>query len=185
MLQPIFSSIFPAFPEAIQLHQCASESSLARKVIAFESLDLPSPPSSMATTDEVTQEGRTEVTLVDPDSLYLEISPEEDDDDEDDREDTRLKDKVPYDLSISSENEVTHGGEPSSNSEGSLHDSMEILEEIATEDHFETDVIPDDQDSDQDGEPKDIFEMPPMPEALKGSESNEKDPPPGGQEFIF
>ena len=150
----------------------------------------------MATTEEVTQEGRTEITLVDPDSLYLEISPDdadEDNDDAEDQDDLRLKDKVPYDLSISSENEVTHEGEPNSNSEGSLHDSMEILEEIATEDHFETDeVIPDDddddddQDSDQDAEPRDIFEMPPMPETLiSESENNEKDPPPGGQEFIF
>ena len=40
-----------------------------------DSKDLPSPPSSMinTTTEEVTQEGKTEVTLVD--SLYLELSP--------------------------------------------------------------------------------------------------------------
>ena len=40
-----------------------------------DSKDLPSPPSSMinTTTEEVTQEGKTEMTLVD--SLYLELSP--------------------------------------------------------------------------------------------------------------
>ena len=107
------------------------------------------------------------------------------------------KDKIPYDLSISSENEVTNdelksGDDPHANSEGSLHDSMEILEEVATEDHFDNDLPIDDEDQDvsensdeaiEDQEPKDIFEMPPMPENM--SENQSPPPPPGGQEFIF
>ena len=110
------------------------------------------------------------------------------------------KDKIPYDLSISSENEVTNDELKSGdehNSEGSLHDSMEILEEVATEDHFDNDLpIDDDEDvseesdvDDEGQEPKDIFEMPPMPDNLSqdpaaGSGSTPT-PPPGGQEFIF
>ena len=109
------------------------------------------------------------------------------------------KDKIPYDLSISSENEVTNDELKSGdehNSEGSLHDSMEILEEVATEDHFDNDLPIDDEDvseesdvDDEGQEPKDIFEMPPMPDNLSqdpaaGSGSTPT-PPPGGQEFIF
>ena len=101
------------------------------------------------------------------------------------------KDKIPYDLSISSENEVTNDELKSGddhNSEGSLHDSMEILEEVATEDHFDNDLVEDvSEESDVDGqEPKDIFEMPPMPENLsQDPEVGTPTPPPGGQEFIF
>jgi hypothetical protein len=49
------------------------------------------------------------------------------------------------------------------NSEGSLHDSMEILEEIATEDHFERELDSEEEEEYQedDGE-RDIFEMPPI-----------------------
>ncbi len=170
-----------------------------------DSKDLPSPPSSLinTTTEEVTQEGKTEVTLVD--SLYLELShgPANNlsqdsiepphDEEEDVIPEAALpigaREKIPYDLSISSENEVTNGEEKSDdpgrarrNSEGSLHDSMEILEEVATEDHFDND-LPVDSESD-DGEPKDIFEMPPMPETVN-NDGGSNTPPPGGQEFIF
>lgn len=171
-----------------------------------DSKDLPSPPSSLinTTTEEVTQEGKTEVTLVD--SLYLELShgPANNlsqdsiepphDEEEDVIPEAALpigaREKIPYDLSISSENEVTNGEEKSDdpgrarrNSEGSLHDSMEILEEVATEDHFDND-LPVDSESD-DGEPKDIFEMPPMPETVNNDDGGSNTPPPGGQEFIF
>ena len=105
--------------------------------------------------------------------------------------------KIPYDLSISSENDVTNdelksGEDQACNSEGSLHDSMEILEEVATEDHFDNDLpIDDDDDASQesdevDQEPKDIFEMPPMPENFVENQNGTPPPPPaGGQEFIF
>lgn len=155
-----------------------------------DSKDLPSPPSSMinTTTEEVTQEGKTEVTMVD--SLYLELAsgPIQLDEQPLSAED---KEKIPYDLSISSENEVTNGDQDKSdhehgNSEGSLHDSMEILEEVATEDHFDNDLPADDSESD-DAEPKDIFEMPPMPDTVNagGAQGETPPPPPGGQEFIF
>ena len=95
-------------------------------------------------------------------------------------------------MSISSENEVTNGEEKSegNNSEGSLHDSMEILEEVATDDHFENYLPDDDNDSVESvayGEPKDIFEMPPMPDTLENNSLNNETPPPppGGNEFIF
>lgn len=143
------------------------------RAIRTESKDLPSPPSSMINTteEEVTQEGKTEVTVVD--SLYLELAV------------TKEEDKIPYDLSISSENEVTNDegkSDKDDNSEGSLHDSMEILEEVATEDHFDND-LPVDCDSESGDEEKDIFEMPPMPDTLV--DTNTPPPPPGGQEFIF
>ena len=103
--------------------------------------------------------------------------------------------KIPYDLSISSENDVTNdelksGEDQACNSEGSLHDSMEILEEVATEDHFDNDLpIDDDDDASQESdEPKDIFEMPPMPDTLNNdssSQDHQPPPPAGGQEFIF
>ena len=101
--------------------------------------------------------------------------------------------KIPYDLSISSENDVTNdelksGEDQACNSEGSLHDSMEILEEVATEDHFDNDLpIDDDDDASQESdEPKDIFEMPPMPENVVENQNGTPPPPPaGGQEFIF
>ena len=68
--------------------------------------------------------------------------------------------KIPYDISISSENEVTHNQETQDqNSEGSLHDSMEILEEIATEGHFERDSDSE-EEHEEDYDEKDIFEMP-------------------------
>ena len=104
-------------------------------------------------------------------------------------------DKIPYDLSISSENEVTNdelkSGNDQPNSEGSLHDSMEILEEVATEDHFDNDLPIDYDEEDEDAsqesveEPKDIFEMPPMPDDLAENQNGTPPPPPGGQEFIF
>ena len=106
--------------------------------------------------------------------------------------------KIPYDLSISSENDVTNdehksGEDQAGNSEGSLHDSMEILEEVATEDHFDNDLPIDDDDDDAsqesdevDQEPKDIFEMHPMPENFVENQNGTPPPPPaGGQEFIF
>ena len=160
---------------------------------------LPSPPSSMlnTTVEEVTEEGKTEVTMVEPDSLYLEIAPDpyvstfdNDDIDVDDVNVEDLvegaRDKVPYDLSISSENEVTNKENLDNSDEGSLHDSMEILEEIATEDHFEHDN--DDSDpSEAENEPKDIFEMPPMPNTISSTEdpARTSTPPSGGNEFIF
>ena len=170
-------------------------SRVMRAIAEFEaracgSKDLPSPPSSMINTteEEVTLEGKTEVTLVEPDSLYLELTT----DPQmaltaDQTEEVEIEEKIPYDLSISSENEVTREEEKCENSEGSLHDSMEILEEIATEDHF--DHLPADSDQSFENDhveedQKDIFEMPPMPETLN-SESSPQDPPPGGQEFIF
>ena len=135
------------------------------------------------------------ISLDNSNELEEQGSPEED---ESAALDVGAKDKIPYDLSISSENEVTNdelksGDDPHANSEGSLHDSMEILEEVATEDHFDNDLpIDDDEDQDvsensdeaiEDQEPKDIFEMPPMPENM--SENQSPPPPPGGQEFIF
>merc|ERR1712004_268143 len=144
----------------------------------------------------VTLEGKTEVTLIEPDSLYLELN---DPDhfavindqavDNIQTEDSR----IPYDLSISSENEVTNNedddGEKHENSEGSLHDSMEILEEIATEDHFDHLDRGTNVDSDQSFEQEqDIFEMPPMPDTLNNdssSQDHQPPPPAGGQEFIF
>ena len=197
---------------------------------------LPSPPSSLlnTTTEEeedqtevtCTQEAcpKTEVTLIDPDSLFLEIAPDPYvstiDRSDDEGSPVELvegapRDKIPYDLSISSENEVTNkefmlqeGGQKSddgNNSEGSLHDSMEILEEIATEDHFDHDIIDDDEHEESDDQAsdaeadqtRDIFEMPPMPNTFSAAasdanntnndqESPSTDPPAvGGQEFIF
>ena len=157
---------------------------------------LPSPPSSLLNTTteeetEVTQEGKTEVTLIDPDSLFLEIAPDPYvstiDRSDDEGSPAELvegapRDKIPYDLSISSENDVTNkemqDQKSDNNSEGSLHDSMEILEEIATEDHFDHDIIDeyhedsdDDQASDAEADQeqtRDIFEMPPMPNWADG-----------------
>ena len=173
-----------------QIHATAkpqiSEESLSSK----DSKEFPSPPSSMleATTTTATQECRTEITQIGPDSLFLEVTPSEPTEEENcltpngehfqtvaeptatDNSDkaaitTKVKlDKIPYDISISSENEVTHNQETQDqNSEGSLHDSMEILEEIATEDHFERDLDSEEEqyEEDDDGE-RDIFEMPPI-----------------------
>ena len=170
-----------------QIHTVAkphiSEESLSSK----DSKEFPSPPSSMleATTTTATQECRTEVTQIGPDSLFLEVTPTELDDEnaiepnevefkgtagqmtpEDSGKNTHKAsikvDKIPYDMSISSENEVTNNQETQEqNSEGSLHDSMEILEEIATEDHFERELDSEEEYEDDDGE-KDIFEMPPI-----------------------
>ena len=182
----------------------SSTSRVMRAIAEFEarannttssgSKDLPSPPSSMINTteEEVTLEGKTEVTLIEPDSLYLELNdPTMINDQATSVDKIQAEDRIPYDLSISSENEVTNNEddeEKNENSEGSLHDSMEILEEIATEDHF--DHLGIGQDSDQSFEQddsKDIFEMPPMPDTLDNNSSQEQQqpPPPGGQEFIF
>ena len=74
-------------PENLEAHCRATGGAVMRAIAQIEgrnfgldtlkdsSKDLPSPPSSMinTTTEEVTQEGKTEVTLVD--SLYLELSP--------------------------------------------------------------------------------------------------------------
>ena len=169
-------------------------SRVMRAIAEFEaracgSKDLPSPPSSMMNTteEEVTLEGKTEVTLVEPDSLFLELTADPQMAPLEQTEELDIEEKIPYDLSISSENEVTREEEKCENSEGSLHDSMEILEEIATEDHF--DHLPADSDQSFDNDPqmapeeKDIFEMPPMPDSI--NDSSHQDPPPGGQEFIF
>ena len=156
-----------------------------------DSKDFPSPPSSMleATTTTATQECRTEVTQIESDCLFLEVTPTELGDEKCsssngeafksapeptttenlDRKSDNVKlgvDKIPYDISISSECEVTHNQETQDqNSEGSLHDSMEILEEIATEDHFERELDSEEDYDDDDGE-RDIFEMPPMPTSV-------------------
>jgi hypothetical protein len=183
------------------------------------SKDLPSPPSSMleattTTTTTITQECKTEVTLFEPDSLYLEITADIDDND-DDEDAVGALDKVPYDLSISSENEVTNKERSDgNNSEGSLHDSMEILEEVATEDHFENDMPAGDDDDDEDDHDdddsddadgaRDIFEMPPIPNVIDAQDKtepsapvndivdhylqspmNEPPAPVGGQEYIL
>ena len=50
--------------------------------------------------------------------------------------------------------------------EGSLHDSMEILEEVATEDHF--DMVEGSEDEDE----RDIFEMPPMASVVRSLEAS-------------
>ena len=159
------------------------------------SKDFPSPPSSMleGTTTTATQEGRTEVTQIEPDSLFLEMTPPDLDaemcdtnggsipsghhdegnvahlsqeSNKDQSSDKNVKntklEKIPYDISISSENDVTNNQETQDpNSEGSLHDSMEILEEIATEDHFERDLDSEEEPEVEDDD-RDIFEMPPM-----------------------
>ena len=169
-----------------QVHQVAkpqiSEESLSSK----DSKEFPSPPSSMleATTTTVTQECKTEVTQIGPDSLFLEVTPPDLEDEKclisnedescrneseegniDEMNKISIKnnirvDKIPYDISISSENEVTHNQETQDqNSEGSLHDSMEILEEIETEDHFDRD-LDSEEEYDDNLEEKDIFEMP-------------------------
>ena len=128
---------------------------------------------------------------MEPDSLFLEITPPDFEDDirqehtKDSPEQGNHKasaglavdmDKIPYDISISSEADVTNeqdtpdplqlippdddGSKQPSDNEGSLHDSMEILEEVATEDHFEGQ---EEDGSDQDDNVEmDIFEMPPM-----------------------
>ena len=142
--------------------------------------------------------------MIEPDSLFLEIAPDpyvstidrsdEDLKDEDDPVEMveGARDKVPYDLSISSENEVTNKEREGDNSEGSLHDSMEILEEVATEDHFDHDNDADSaSEAEEEEEPRDIFEMPPMPNAMNESatttesHNNGSPPPSGGNEFIF
>ena len=166
---------------------------------------LPSPPSSLLNTTTIENvEDKTEVTMIEPDSLFLEIAPDpyvstidrsdEDLKDEDDPVEMveGARDKVPYDLSISSENEVTNKEREGDNSEGSLHDSMEILEEVATEDHFDHDNDADSaSEAEEEEEPRDIFEMPPMPNAMNESatttenHNNESPPPSGGNEFIF
>ena len=168
---PSLCSDLPENATMIQKPPIAAKPSLA-KAEEFSG-SFPSPPSSMleATSTTATQEGKTEVTQVEPDSLFLEITPPdfEDDkvEDEDDKIDdiakdipekhSKLVEKIPYDISISSENDVTNEQETQEghNSEGSLHDSMEILEEVATEDHFERDL-------ESDCDERDIFEMPPI-----------------------
>merc|ERR1712062_751615 len=75
-------------------------------------------------------------------------------------------------------------GEKQENSEGSLHDSMEILEEIATEDHFDHldrgGNVDSDQSFEQEDSKIDIFEMPPMPDTLNNDNSSQdhQQPPP-------
>ena len=158
----------------------------------FQSLDdpqrdqFPSPPSSLLEGSATIQECRTEVTQVEPDSLFLELSPPEEEEEEflraeaEDGEDhpaggtlERRREKIPYDFSISSENDVTNKEDDDSGS--SLHGSMEILEEVATEDHFEHDDTNTDTDDDANVDvdidvqlqQKDIFEMPPLDAALQ------------------
>ena len=211
-------SLSSDLPENMTDAGFSSTSRVMRAIAEFESRannttnsgskDLPSPPSSMINTtedEEVTLEGKTEVTLIEPDSLYLELNDPDhlaigishdqaSVDNNIQTEDSR----IPYDLSISSENEVTNNededGEKQENSEGSLHDSMEILEEIATEDHFDHldrgGNVDSDQSFEQEDSKIDIFEMPPMPDTLNNDNSSQDHqqpppPPPGGQEFIF
>jgi hypothetical protein len=131
----------------------------------FQSMDdaqkdqFPSPPSSLLEGSATIQECRTEVTQIEPDSLFLELSPPEEEEEEflraevDDGADDpaggtleRRREKIPYDFSISSENDVTNKEDEDTGS--SLHGSMEILEEVATEDHFEHDETNTDTDDD-------------------------------------
>ena len=202
-------SLSSDLPENITDAGFSSTSRVMRAIAEFESRanntttsgskDLPSPPSSMINTtedEEVTLEGKTEVTLIEPDSLYLELNDPDHFAVINDQavDNIQMEDsRIPYDLSISSENEVTNNedddGEKHENSEGSLHDSMEILEEIATEDHFDHLDRGTNVDSDQSFEQEqDIFEMPPMPDTLNNdssSQDHQPPPPAGGQEFIF
>jgi hypothetical protein len=149
----------------------------------------PSPPSSLLEGTVTIQECGTEMTQIEPDSLFLELSPPEDEEEEyqlalraeaENGGDggplqgggtlERKREKIPYDFSISSENGVTN--KEDEDSESSLHGSMEILEEVATEDHFEHDSTNTDTD-DEAGEageaqmPRDIFEMSPLAAAIE------------------
>ena len=117
-------------------------------------IEFPSPPSEMNQNTEVTQLDSSEMFLSPPD---------------DDKGDHN-EDKIPYDLSsISSANDVTReksesnkqdkvkgqqdhekeqdGAGGGTDSDGSLHDSMEILEEVATEDRFEREI--DEEEADE------------------------------------
>jgi hypothetical protein len=149
----------------------------------FRSLDdaqkdqFPSPPSSLLEGTATLQECGTEVTQIEPDSLFLELSPPDEEEEaflraqEEEAEPAgggtleRRREKIPYDFSISSENEVTNK-EGENSAASSLHGSMEILEEVATEDHFEHDDVNTDTDDDCQM-PKDIFEMAPLDAALQ------------------
>jgi len=100
------------------------------------SIVFPSPPSSLLEGTATILEPKTEVTQIEPDSLYLELSPtgegEEDDaiggasDGPAGSSVARRKEKIPYHFSISSENEVTN--KEDEDSQNSLHESMELLE---------------------------------------------------------
>lgn len=155
---------------------------------SFEKEQFPSPPSSMLEGSATIQECGTEMTQIEPDSLFLELSPPEEEEEEYLRGEAELegeqgdggslerrREKIPYDFSISSENDVTNKEDEDSGS--SLHGSMEILEEVATEDHFEHDDTNTDTDDggandvdvdvDVHIQQKDIFEMSPLDAALQ------------------
>ena len=150
---------------------------------ALSKEQFPSPPSSLLEGTVTIQECRTEVTQIEPDSLFLELSPPEEEDEDYElamKADAvtvaggggsleRRREKIPYDFSISSENEVTN--KEDEDSQSSLHGSMEILEEVATEDHFDHDSTNTDTDDDADvagaNMPRDIFEMAPLAAALE------------------
>eukprot|EP00095_Tigriopus_kingsejongensis_P011547 snap_masked-scaffold33_size549341-processed-gene-4.12 protein:Tk11547 transcript:snap_masked-scaffold33_size549341-processed-gene-4.12-mRNA-1 annotation:"hypothetical protein SMAC_06395" len=136
-------------------------------------IEFPSPPSSLM------EGNQTEFTQIEADSMFLEITPpdfEEPTDDvlgakslpleSDSAKGSLTKDKIPYDLSISSENNVTKGED----SESSLHDSMEILEEVATVDHFERENQSN-AGSEIGDDTQDLFEMPPLPSVIPVDES--------------
>ena len=157
-------------------------------------IEFPSPPSSLGGEGEENQHQVTEFTQIEPDSVFLEVTPPEFQADEKDADqEGERKDRIPYDLSISSENNVTKGSngndggsggggdkEGEDDSDASLHDSMEILEEVATVDHFERDE--EEEEEDQLGEVEeapiataDAFEMAPMEEAMRTQEAEEEE----------
>ncbi len=153
-------------------------------------IEFPSPPSSLLGEEEANP--ATEFTQLDSSSTaaaFLEVTPATDEAD-----DAKEPERIPYDLSsISSANDVT-GGKAVGDLEGeerdisnkakqddddaSLHDSMEILEEVSTEDHFERDIESDDDDDDYEAaaaagaeeedfhDQRDAFEMLPMPSEI-------------------
>ena len=134
-------------PRILASQIVSRESGIDPPAVSAE-IEFPSPPS------EVNQGATTEVTQLDSTEMFL--SPPDDEGKGGDNED-----KIPYDLSsISSANDVTREKSESdkqdkgdkgqqdqkdikheaSDSDGSLHDSMEILEEVATEDRFEREI---------------------------------------------
>lgn len=157
-------------PDNVAPHRCSHPPLTAREVVRECGMELgaeiefPSPPSSLI------EGNQTEFTQIEPDSMFLEITPPEFEEVGDDvASPTGAKDvpkeKIPYDLSISSENNMTRGED----SESSLHDSMEILEEVATVGHFERESQSE-AGSEIDDE-RDIFEMPRLPSFIHVDES--------------